>query len=300
MSDWEEVQAGLRRHGYRLGRLLGKGHFASVYLVEDREGERFACKVSDNAELLWKEARCLELPDHPLFPKYETFWQEDKGYLVMEYVPGRTLEELRMCRGGFSASAVARIGGELASGLGCLHERCGMLYRDVKPANIILCENGRIKLVDFGCVCPLGERPGQMAGTPGFAAPEQLQAEERLTERCDVYGLGRTLESLLGAGGIRRRAGRGVWKGVGRRGLPDIRKRAERGSLTGRSRLLRVLAACTREAPQERLPDMQSVALALAGAEKGFRTGRGSWEAGLLKGSLQVGRNIWKTGCKRT
>lgn len=276
--EQERVRESLRRHGYAALRLIGRGHFSEVYLVKDQRGSRFACKVSGNAALLFQEARCMGGLEHPLFPKYETFWQEDNGYLVMEYVPGRNLEEMRERRGGFPVSAVVRIGVELASGLGCLHEEHGRLYRDVKPANIILCEDGGVKLVDLGCVCPLGERAKEMAGTPGFAAPEQLRAGERLMESCDVYGLGRTLESLLGGGKGRKGVWRAIWKG---------------------RRLRRVIAACTKEKPQERLPDMKSAALALSRAEKGFRARRKGWEDELLRGRLQVQENIWKTSRKK-
>lgn len=267
MSEKERRES-LERHGYALIRLLGRGNFSEVYLVKNRAGACFACKISKETELLRREACAMKGLEHPLFPKFLEFWQEREGYLVMEYAAGSTLEEMSGRRGGFSAECTARIGMELASGLGCLHEQNGMVYRDVKPSNIILCQDGRVKLVDFGCVCTLGEKPAAKAGTPGFAAPEQMKGDERLTAACDVYGLGRTMEAIC--------------------------KREKSRRLRG------IIIACVREEKSRRLPDMGSVMKALSQIvgrkEPGSR--EKGWEADLLKGKIEVQKNIWKSRYK--
>lgn len=268
MTDREKMPVCLEGHGYTAVRLLGKGRFSEVYLVRNREGRLFACKVSLKTGLLSREAHTMEGLSHPLFPTFVEFWQETQGFLVMEYVAGSTLEEKLRYRKGFSVDATVRIGMELASGLGYLHEQRGLVYRDVKPSNIILSQDGRVKLVDLGCVSPLGEYAEARAGTLGFAAPEQLRAGERLTEACDVYGLGKTMEAMR-----------------------EDRKRG--------GRLWHVIAACTREERERRLPDMRSAAQALSNVGEGFCWGRKGWDADIRKGRMQVQKNIWKSGHKK-
>jgi serine/threonine-protein kinase len=270
MSDMKKTDEALKERGYQRGRLLGRGSFSEVYLVRNVRGEEFACKISGRPELLEREADVLRRLDHPLFPTYVSYWRGEKGYLVMEYVTGCSLEEKIGQRGGFSAESAVQIGMEAASGLRWLHEQEGLLYRDLKPANLILCQNGRVRLVDFGCVCNADEKVTAKAGSPGFAAPEQMRDGERLTAACDVYGLGKTLEAVLGK-----------------------RKHGQR-------KLKKVIAACTRENVSSRLPDMRSVLAALGRCtgEKGHGLSGYGWEREILKGDIQIQKNIWKSRYK--
>lgn len=235
---------------YICGRLLGQGAFSRVYYVEHGKTRKgFACKLSENIPLLEKEAETLAGLKHPLFPEYYGLWREaGMGFLLMEYVPGSSMEEMLARRGGFSDGQIARAGMELAEGLLYFHERPGKpLFRDVKPSNIMVRQDGRLKLLDFGCMCYMGEEADSRAGSPGYAAPEQLSGDGLLTAACDVYGLGRTMERMLGDGGSRR-----GWMKIG------LRRRRFRKSLMG------VLEACTRRKQTERIPDMRGVMAALA------------------------------------
>ena len=279
-----KTEVSLRRRGYALVRLLGRGNFSKVFLVENGAGVRFACKVSRDKQVLYREACVMEEIEHPLFPKFEEFWQEEEGYLVMEYVEGGTLEEMLKRRGRFSTAGTVKAGLELASGLGWLHEQKGMVYRDVKPSNIIICQDGKVKLVDVGCVCALGTGMDSVAGTPGFAAPEQLREGERLTATCDVYGLGRTLEAMLGAGKGRKT----------KRVLPGMRRMSRK--------LKRIIAACTREERERRFPDMKSVTMALIQAENSseLQRPRRGWEADVMKRRILIQKNIWESCYKNT
>ena len=75
-------------------KLLGKGGFSSVYLVQDRAGAKYACKVSTQQNLLETEAFYMQRLEHPLFPRFFDAWQEDgQGFLLMEYIPGENLTQ---------------------------------------------------------------------------------------------------------------------------------------------------------------------------------------------------------------
>lgn len=193
-------------------RLLGQGAFSDVYCVEETEsGKRYACKVSARAEMLEREAHVLERLDHPLYPGYGTFWRQGGlGILLREYVEGDSLEAM-LRRRHFSAARTVQAGLSLAEGLLYLHELPErLLFRDVKPANVILTQSGGIKLIDLGCVCSMEGETTSRAGSPGFAAPEQLNGSAPLTPSCDVYGLGKTLEAMLGMPAEERRGGSGT------------------------------------------------------------------------------------------
>lgn len=273
----------LDKRGYTVRRFLGRGAFSGVYEVEERgTGRRAACKISGNLRLLKREEEILRRLGHPLFPEYYGSWQEGgKGFLLMEEVQGENLA--RLIRRGLRLSArqAAEIGIELAEGLLYLHEsRPQIIFRDVKPENIMLGKDGGVKLLDFGCACETETGERTRAGTPGFAAPEQLAEGGEQTLLCDVYGLGRTLQELLRAGEAHARNGGSGGKHLCRRckGLGERRDRR---------RLERLLDACVEEKPSVRPPDMRVVAAALSqicspGGRECGKPGSGFWQEGII------------------
>ena len=271
----------LEGRGYIVRRLLGQGAFSRVYGVEEQgTGRRAACKISENLKLFKREERILKKLRHPLFPEYYGSWQEgDRGYLLMEEILGENLASLIKRGRRFSVYQVAETGMELAEGLLYLHESLpAILFRDVKPDNIMLRRDGRVKLLDFGCACEADTDIRERAGTPGFAAPEQLCRGGEQTSSCDVYGLGRTLQELLGAGAHDVRSGQGRLHGL-REGL---REHMDRG------RLEKLLTACVEMEPSARPADMRVMAEALfqicASASAGARQRRGGhfWQKGII------------------
>lgn len=253
MEEWESA--------LKMVRLLGAGAFSEVWLVEDGEGKRYACKVSGHAELLEREAACHQSIRHPLFPKYLQFWKEGgKAYLLMEYIEGENLKYAVEIRGGFTARQAADIGAQLADGLFYLHQLPEpVVFRDVKPENVILARDGTVRLLDFGCACQAG-RSADIAGSPGFGAPEQFVGGSVQTAAADVYALGRTLEKILEEG--------------------------ERGILR------RIIQRCIEERPEDRLGDMRELAGMLRGCAKdGGRSLTGRQRA-VLKGNLRLIKNI--------
>lgn len=259
--------------GYDTVRLLGRGAFSQVFLVRERaagtDTRPLACKVSDRTALTLREAALLKEIDHPLFPEFRGMWQDGGTVLLlMEYVCGSSLEAMLRRRGAFSQLQTARVGVELAEGIRYLHQlREPVLFRDIKPANIVIRQDGRVKLLDLGCACGRSEQGRAQAGTPGYAAPEQLEAGRMLTPACDVYGLGKTLEAMAG--------------------------RNCRGELG------RVIRACTRQHPRQRLPDMQSVLAELSLLCEKEKAGTGSVRrAGFLRSPASCIKNVWESGYK--
>lgn len=235
-----EMERKLYEKGYEMLDSAGQGAFSRVYRVRKRDtGEFFACKVSGKKEMLAAEAKLLGQVSHPLFPRFCDHWQEqERAFLIMEYLPGMSLKHLVEKRGGLSPAQTARIGMSLAQGLLYLHERCKpVLYRDLNPGNVQILQDGRAKLLDLGCACALGENRDR-AGTPGFAPPEQLTGES-LSAAGDIYAFGKMLEYMLQSGSL-------SGKKSGRCGERKCRKTLEA-----------LLAECTRRDPEKRPGDMR-------------------------------------------
>lgn len=217
----------LANKGYQINFLAGSGGTAKVYCVKElKSGKNYACKIT-SCNVLADEEELLHRLSNPLFPVWKDYWrEEEKGFLLMEYISGCRLDRLLTRRGRFTERETIRIGMELANGLLELHEMVpSYCYRDLKPENIIVQENGRIRLVDLGTVCRINKdaipnptnhcqdignhisiplqvnkmlrSPLQRAGTIGFAAPEQWIPGEYPDARSDIYALGRVLYYML-------------------------------------------------------------------------------------------------------
>ncbi len=287
------------RKGYICRGMVGEGAFSRVYCLEDGHTQNvLACKVSRQEDLLEREARIMSKFFHPLFPKYFGMWQEaGQAFLLMEYVPGSTVEAFLKRRGSFGMRAAVRIGMELAGGLRTLHEnREPYVFRDVKPANCMIRQDGRVKLLDFGCACPMGERGLSRAGTPGFAAPEQLRKDEILTAACDIYGWGKTMESIIGlkeaqplrdAGGRLQTAKKGRKASAARKGnlCREWKEWEEWKERKGMESIRQLLEMCTCGLASGRIPDMRGIIEVLMSLcpeqEDHFRHKRVFWQEGI-------------------
>ena len=192
---------------YRLGERLGSGAVAEVFrAVDDRLQRPVAVKVfrGDAAQQLQRhdaEMRTLAALDHPsLVTVFDAGTDADSGqpYLVMQLVEGPTLaDELR--GGALTTERAARYGAALADALAYVHER-GLVHRDVKPANVLISDDGRVHLADFGIARLVDSahetRTGDVLGTPAYFAPEQV-ASEPVGPPADVYALGIVLLECL-------------------------------------------------------------------------------------------------------
>lgn len=194
---------------YRLEQRLGIGGTSLVYRAHDTRLDRvvavklladnLAADAQARARFL-REARAAARLDHPNVVRVHDAGQDDeRPWLVMEYVAGPTLDEVVRREGPLDPEVVAGIAAEVASALACAHD-AGILHRDVKPANLIRAGDGTIKIGDFGVAeaagLPALTLTGVVLGTPGYLAPER-RAGEAASPAADLYGLGATLYTLL-------------------------------------------------------------------------------------------------------
>jgi hypothetical protein len=149
------------------------------------------------------EAETLQRLRHPNLPRvYESFSENSRHYLVMDFIDGTTLEQHQQAAGNgpLPEAEVLRWAEQIASVLAYLHsQRPPIIFRDLKPSNIMLTGAGQIKLIDFGIArvfAPGRSRDTQVLGTPGFAPPEQY-GKAQTDARADVYSFGCTLYQLL-------------------------------------------------------------------------------------------------------
>lgn len=143
-----------------------------------------------------EEAELLHELNHPAIPKvYRSFIDEGRYYLAMEFIYGEDLEDTLKREHHFAEPTVLRWADQLCDVLEYMHG-AGLIYRDMKPANIMIDRDDNVKLVDFGIAKVL--QPGQrhtMVGTPGYSPPEQYQG--LATRESDLYALAATLHHLL-------------------------------------------------------------------------------------------------------
>lgn len=177
---------------------IKQGGGGSLYLARDMElGTLWAVKEIPLSQK--KEAKLLRLLEHPSLPVMVDYIEKEQNcYLVMEYIKGKSLEDLKREGKKFSIKEITEIGMSLAGVLEYLHTRKPPIcYGDLKPANVMLADNGKLYLVDLGSAVKGYENRIQIcSGTKGYAAPEQY--EGKITIQSDVFALGKTLKTLCG------------------------------------------------------------------------------------------------------
>ena len=197
----------LVRH-YRIKRVIGWGGFGAVYEAEDtrQPGSRVALKESFDPSGMTSfqgEFTALQQHQHPQLPRYEAmFVDQGNGYLVMEFIPGQSLEDVLNTEAGpLPETQALGFALQLCEVLTYLHrQNPPILHRDLKPANVRLTPSGRIKLVDFGLFKQGTDttQSSRMGLTPAYAPVEQHPlAPGHTDQRSDVYSLGATLYHLL-------------------------------------------------------------------------------------------------------
>ena len=193
---------------YRIQRKLGAGGMADVYLAEDQElGRRVAIKILNGRhanddqfiERFRREAKNAAALNHPsIVSIYDRGEAEDTYYIAMEFLDGRTLKELIVSRGAAPINVAIEYGRQILSALRFAH-RHGIVHRDIKPHNVLVDAEGRVKVTDFG-IARAGTsqmtETGSIVGTAQYLSPEQARGGE-VDPRSDLYSLGVVLYELL-------------------------------------------------------------------------------------------------------
>lgn len=193
---------------YKLNSLLGEGGMAIVYEAEDLLlGRKVAVKVlreqyaSDPAFLarFQREARSAASLSHPnIVAVYDVGTEGTVQYIVMELVAGRTLKEIIQEDAPLGAARVIHFGRQICEALGYAHSK-NIVHRDVKPHNILVTEDGRAKIADFGIAMALGAssltQSGYIVGSAHYISPEQAQGDP-ITAYSDLYSAGVVLYEM--------------------------------------------------------------------------------------------------------
>jgi len=193
-SSTPDLLPGARIGRFELIREVGRGAFGVVYEARDLElGRQVAFKVvrpgtADVAsDQILREAEAIAALSHPNLVRLHDAGRCEQGpYLVLELLQGQTLS-VRLRQGALPSDESLRIAIQVARGLAHAHQQ-GVVHRDLKPSNVFLCEDGGVKLLDFGLSRAFGRRAVD-GGTPDAMAPEQWRGAPE-DERTDVFALG--------------------------------------------------------------------------------------------------------------
>jgi len=187
---------------YRILKTIGSGGFGTVYLADDTWiNKKVALKVPhkqgvDFGELL-REARLLAALDHPNIVRIVTAEkQENVFFIVMDFVPGETLEDVISREGALDVALALDYTCQISNAVDHAH-RQGVLHRDLRPSNILVAETGQLKVADFGTsrFLEIAAHGSTVIGSPPYMAPEQFRGEAVLAS--DIYSLGVTMYQML-------------------------------------------------------------------------------------------------------
>jgi len=193
---------------YKILQEIGKGGMGTVYKAEDRLLNRVVAlkllkptlNLNKRAfERFISEARTAAKLSHPnIVIVYDVGKFNDKFFIAMEYIEGKTLLEYMREKSGFTIRQILFIASKLFSALQYAHKN-GVIHRDIKPQNIMLTKERKIKVMDFGLAVLASEiekEKGRITGTPFYMSPEQCRGL-KVDARSDIYSAGATLYHLL-------------------------------------------------------------------------------------------------------
>jgi serine/threonine protein kinase len=198
---------------YRLMHRIGTGAMGIVWHAHDERLNRIVAikqvllqsglsqdEIEEALERCQREGRIAAKLHHPnAVTVFDVVDEDDAPWLVMEYVPSQSLAAAMKERGALPPLEVAAIGAQIAAALAAAHA-AGIVHRDIKPGNILLADNGAVKITDFGISRASDDvqvtKTGLIAGTPAYLAPEVAYGKEP-TPPTDVFSLGSTLYAAV-------------------------------------------------------------------------------------------------------
>ena len=217
--EFEDDVAGQDLVGQKIGNfeiveMIGRGGMGVVYLARDTKLKRSVAIKSIPAALaadstartrFRREAELLASLNHPnIAVIYEIIDEEKSGYLVLEYVPGETLAE-RIAKGPLKLEEALTIALQIAEAVAAAHEH-DVIHRDLKPGNIKITPEGKVKVLDFGLAKTVGSeavaeqstvtQPGRVIGTPAYMSPERARGKPT-NKRSDIWSFGCVLYEML-------------------------------------------------------------------------------------------------------
>jgi serine/threonine protein kinase/tetratricopeptide (TPR) repeat protein len=218
-GDFEDETAGQDLVGRKIGNfeiveMIGRGGMGVVYLARDTRLKRSVAIKCIPAGLtgdstaktrFMREAELLASLNHPNIAVIHEIIEEDKsGYLILEYVPGQTLSE-HIAHQPLELEEVLSIGQQIADAVSAAHKK-GVIHRDLKPDNIKITPEGRVKVLDFGLAKPsvsesersdvTATEPGRIIGTPAYMSPEQARGKS-IDHRTDIWSFGCIMYQML-------------------------------------------------------------------------------------------------------
>ncbi|MBZ5616114.1 MAG: protein kinase [Acidobacteriia bacterium] len=281
---------------YRIVEEIGAGGMGVVYRAHDEHLDReVALKVlppgtlnDESARKLFrKEARSLSKLNHPNIATVHDFdSQGDVDYLVMEYVPGKTLRD-RISEGPLPEAETVRLATQLAKGLMAAHER-GLVHRDLKPENVRLTLDGQPKILDFGLAklirpfadCTTESNISAVAGTLPYMSPEQMLGSI-VDQRADLFSFGVVLYEMA----------------TGQRPLAEVEPSQSIAAILHMPpvpptrlnpktspQLERIILKCLEKQPENRYQSAKELAIDLRRTALGISTMQGAWATRLRKG----------------
>ena len=262
-------------HQYEQIRKIGEGASGIVMLARDLHLNRLvAIKKMEQIREIRREMELLKALKHPGLPDIYDYFEEDAhGFLVMEYVEGVTLKEYLEQQGKPELTQAVSWMAEILDILGYLHEQHpAVVYRDLKPANVIIQENGHLKLIDLGGAffrCHNQSEYRVSVGTPGYSAPE-LWNGIHADVACDIFSFGAVSHELL--------------TGVNPLKPPYDRRPVRQYDRRIPVALEYMVRKCTRENMKERYASVQEVQKAM----EDYRTIKSKWKLLYLSRCLLV------------
>ena len=194
---------------YEITQLLGEGGMSFVYKAVDKQLKRTVAiktlkpvyvEQEKFVERFKREAQTAANLNHPNIVQIFDWGIGDEPFFVMEYIEGNTLASIISRKKSISMNDILFIGAQVASGLHAAHSQ-GLVHRDIKPGNIMITPEGKVKVTDFGIVSLQNEesditKTGSILGTASYISPEQAQGKP-VSKESDLYSLGTVLYELI-------------------------------------------------------------------------------------------------------